>query len=63
MRNIILLVAVLGTAACSSTTPLPEVRGSTVRPLNPTKWDYEAAVAKKQREIGFRAGTWQGADA
>lgn len=52
MNKIILLSAMLGMAACSTTTPLPDVRGSMVRPLNPTKWEYEAALLDKQKEIG-----------
>ncbi|MCE6958118.1 hypothetical protein LAZ40_03485 [Cereibacter sphaeroides] len=63
MRNIFLLVAMLTMAACGGTTPLPEVRGSTVRPLNPTKWDYEDAVARKQREIGLHPQMGEEADA
>ncbi|MGY9048371.1 hypothetical protein P775_20135 [Puniceibacterium antarcticum] len=42
----------LAASACATTTPLPDVKGSVVRPLNPTKWDYQAAVLDKQKEIG-----------
>lgn len=53
MRKLI-LVALLGVAGCATTTPLPDVRGSVVRPLNPTQWDYQEAVQQKQAEIGVR---------
>ena len=52
MKKLVLLMAVLSISACATTTPLPDVKGSVVRPLNPTKWDYQAAVIEKQREIG-----------
>lgn len=52
MRLLLFSTALLGLAACSSVTPLPDVRGSAVRPLNPTKWDYETALLAKQKEIG-----------
>lgn len=52
MRRLFLLTAVLGLAACSTVTPLPDVRGSVVRPLNPTRWDYETSLLAKQKEIG-----------
>lgn len=53
MKTVILLTLVLCASACASrTTPLPDVSGSTVRPLNPTQWDYQAAVLQKQKEIG-----------
>ena len=47
-------------------TTLPDVKGSVVRPLNPTKWDYQAAVLEKQKEIGVTpqiADTREGEDA
>jgi hypothetical protein len=50
----IILVALLGVAGCATTTPLPDVRGSVVRPLNPTQWDYLEALQRKQAEIGVK---------
>ena len=47
-------LALLGAAGCASTTPLPDVQGSVLRPLNPTKWDYQEALERKQAEIGVR---------
>ncbi|WP_420006707.1 hypothetical protein [Arenibacterium sp. LLYu02] len=52
MKKLVLLMAALSISACAATTPLPDVKGSAVRPLNPTKWDYQAAVLEKQKEIG-----------
>ena len=52
MKKLVLLMAVLSISACATTTLLPDVKGSVVRPLNPTKWDYQAAVLEKQKEIG-----------
>jgi hypothetical protein len=52
MQKPALLMIVLSVSACASTTPLPDVAGSVVRPLNPTKWDYQTAVLEKQKEIG-----------
>ncbi len=48
------LFALLFAAGCASTTPLPDVQGSVVRPLNPTQWDYQDALQRKQAEIGVR---------
>lgn len=48
------ILALLGAAGCASTTPLPDVQGSVLRPLNPTKWDYQTALERKQAEIGVR---------
>ena len=48
------ILALLLAAGCASTTPLPDVQGSVLRPLNPTKWDYQAALERKQAEIGVR---------
>lgn len=53
MGKTALLITIFALAACSSTTPLPDVQGSVVRPLNPTKWDYQEAVLQKQKEIGI----------
>jgi hypothetical protein len=39
---------------CAKTTPLPTVDGSTVRALNPTKWNYQNALKRKQTELGSR---------
>ncbi len=47
-------IALLLAAGCASTTPLPDVQGSVVRPLNPTQWDYQDALQRKQAEIGVR---------
>ena len=52
MKFSVLLTAVLGLTACATTTPLPNVAGTQVRPLNPTKWNYQDAVLQKQKEIG-----------
>lgn len=52
--NKITLFALLLAAGCATTTPLPDVRGSVVRPLNPTQWDYRQALHRKQAEIGVR---------
>lgn len=52
--NKITLIALLLAAGCASTTPLPDVRGSVVRPLNPTQWDYQDALQRKQAEIGVK---------
>lgn len=41
-------------AGCATLTPLPDVQGSVVRPLNPTEWDYQDALERKQAEIGVR---------
>ncbi|WP_282128039.1 hypothetical protein [Roseobacter litoralis] len=48
------LFALLLVAGCATLTPLPDVRGSVVRPLNPTEWDYQDALERKQAEIGVR---------
>jgi hypothetical protein len=53
MKNIT-FIALLLAAGCASTTPLPDVRGSVVRPLNPTQWDYKDALQRKQAEIGVK---------
>jgi len=53
MRKFI-VVAMLGVAGCATTTPLPDVRGSVVRPLNPTQWDYQESLQQKQAEIGVK---------
>lgn len=50
----ITLIALLFAAGCASTTPLPDVRGSVVRPLNPTQWEYQDALERKQAEIGVK---------
>ncbi len=66
MKKLVLLMAVLSISACAATTPLPDVKGSAVRPLNPTKWDYQAAVLEKQKEIGVTpqiSDTREGEDA
>lgn len=47
-----MLFALLLVAGCATFTPLPDVRGSVVRPLNPTKWDYQDALERKQAQIG-----------
>lgn len=52
--NKITFLALLFAAGCASTTPLPDVQGSVVRPLNPTQWDYQDALQRKQSEIGVR---------
>ena len=52
--NKITFIALLLAAGCASTTPLPDVQGSVVRPLNPTQWDYQDALQHKQAEIGVR---------
>ena len=52
MKFYVLLMAFLGLTACATTTPLPDVAGTQVRPLNPTKWNYQDAVLEKQKEIG-----------
>ncbi len=52
--NKIALIALLGVAGCATTTPLPDVRGSVVRPLNPTHWEYQDALERKQAEIGVK---------
>ena len=52
--NKIALIALLGVAGCASTTPLPDVSGSVVRPLNPTQWEYQDALERKQAEIGVK---------
>ncbi len=52
--NKIALIALLGLAGCATTTPLPDVRGSVVRPLNPTQWEYQDALERKQAEIGVK---------
>ena len=53
----ILMIATLSllAAGCAKPTPLPEVGASLVRPLNPTKWDYEAALHARQAKIGIRS--------
>ena len=48
------ILALLFAAGCASTTPLPDVQGSVLRPLNPTQWDYQDALQHKQAEIGVR---------
>lgn len=48
------LFALLLVAGCATLTPLPDVRGSVVRPLNPTKWDYQNALERKQAQIGVK---------
>jgi len=53
MKNIT-FIALLLAAGCASTTPLPDVRGSVVRPLNPTQWDYQDALQRKQAEISVK---------
>lgn len=53
MKKLFVLAAALGATACTPVTPLPDVRGSMVRPLNPTKWNYQEAVLQKQKEIGL----------
>lgn len=55
MKNLVFL-ALLGfsAAGCATTTPLPTVQGSIVRPLNPTQWDYQEALQRKQSEIGVK---------
>ncbi|MFV1761526.1 hypothetical protein VWY69_00380 [Phaeobacter sp. A90a-4k] len=53
MKKFIFL-ALLGVAGCATTTPLPDVRGSVVRPLNPTLWEYQEALRRKQAEIGVK---------
>lgn len=45
-------IALISATGCSTTTPLPDVRNSVVRPLNPTLWNYQEALNKKQAEIG-----------
>ena len=65
MKKLVLVMAVLSISACATTTPLPDVKGSVVRPLNPTKWDYQTAVLEKQKEIGVTpqiADTREGQD-
>ena len=52
--KIITAIALLFVAGCATTTPLPDVRGSVVRPLNPTQWDYRQALQQKQAEIGVK---------
>lgn len=52
--NKITLFTLLFTAGCASTTPLPDVQGSVVRPLNPTQWNYQDALQRKQAEIGVK---------
>ncbi|WP_299869834.1 hypothetical protein [uncultured Roseobacter sp.] len=47
-------LALLLAAGCASTTTLPDVQGSVVRPLNPTQWNYQDALQRKQAEIGVR---------
>ncbi|WP_299960851.1 hypothetical protein [uncultured Roseobacter sp.] len=47
-------IALVLAAGCASTTPLPDVQGSVVRPLNPTQWNYQDALQRKQAEIGVR---------
>lgn len=54
MKQIIIFALLLGVAGCATTTPLPDVRGSVVRPLNPTQWDYQEALQHKQAEIGVK---------
>ncbi|WP_120632542.1 hypothetical protein [Ruegeria sp. EL01] len=56
MKNLALF-ALLGSVAagCATTTPLPDVRGSVVRPLNATQWDYQEALEQKQAEIGVKS--------
>jgi len=49
-----ILIALLLVAGCATTTPLPDVRGSVVRPLNPTQWNYQDALQRKQAEIGVK---------
>lgn len=54
MRKVVLTLALaVSIAGCASTTPLPDVRGSILRPLNPTKWDYQKAMERRQSKIGF----------
>lgn len=53
MKNITLFALLLA-AGCASTTPLPDVQGSVVRPLNPTQWNYQDALERKQAEIGVK---------
>ena len=62
MKKLVLLMAVLSISACATTTPLPDVKGSVVRPLNPTKWDYQAAVLEKQKEIEYSIQSISGKD-
>lgn len=50
----LIYIALLSAAGCATTTPLPDVRGSVVRPLNPTQWDYQDALQRKQAEIGVK---------
>ncbi|WP_282063602.1 hypothetical protein [Roseobacter litoralis] len=52
--NKITLITLLFAAGCASTTPLPDLRGSVVRPLNPTQWKYQDALERKQAEIGVK---------
>ncbi|MGB7243159.1 MAG: hypothetical protein WBC93_13865 [Sulfitobacter sp.] len=52
--NKITLIALLLAAGCATTTPLPDARGSVVRPLNPTQWNYQDALQRKQAEIGVK---------
>lgn len=52
--KLIVILALLGVAGCATTTPLPTVQGSIVRPLNPTQWDYQEALQRKQAEIGVK---------
>ncbi|MEP3329827.1 hypothetical protein [Sedimentitalea sp.] len=49
-----MLFALLLVAGCATLTPLPDVHGSVVRPLNPTEWDYQGALERKQAEIGVQ---------
>lgn len=56
MRNLkrsAVLCAVLAVSACTTPNPeAPNLQGAIVEPLNPTQWDHEAAVIRRQEILG-----------
>lgn len=47
-----LVFAALALSACAATNPeAPDLRGSVVEPMNPSKWDYEDAVRARQEAL------------
>ena len=55
MRNFTrtgMICIVLAVSACATANPqAPDLRNAIVEPLNPTKWDYQEAVERRQEAL------------
>lgn len=51
MKYYIIVLSLL-VAGCSQVTPLPQSDPTTLRPMNPTKWDSTQAMDDMRKELG-----------